>query len=105
MSNQNSKDKDMDSFTQISLQVHRVGHQFREAIVDEARASLNQLRPSKPTSALHNNPEPIPKDQAEYDAQVDAALRELFPRIPNTDRQEIIAHAFTKVGDPRSGIL
>ncbi|RGP64114.1 hypothetical protein FLONG3_9660 [Fusarium longipes] len=46
--------------------------------------------------ATRDAPEPIPKSQEEYDAQVDAALRDLFPRIPNTDRQMIIEHAFRR---------
>lgn len=42
-------------------------------------------------------PEPIPKSQREYSTQVDAAIRDLFPRIPNTDRQMIVEHAFNLV--------
>jgi hypothetical protein len=41
--------------------------------------------------------EPIPEDQEEINQQADKALRDLFPRIPNTDRQMIIDHAFKKV--------
>lgn len=41
--------------------------------------------------------EEIPRSQAEINRQADAALRELFPRIPHTDRQQIIDHAFRKV--------
>lgn len=44
-------------------------------------------------------PEPIPESQDEINRQADAAIRDLFPRIPNTDRQAIIEHAFNKVGD------
>lgn len=43
------------------------------------------------------SPEPIPKTQEEYNLQVDAAIRDLFPRVPNTDRQMIIEHAFQRV--------
>jgi len=46
-------------------------------------------------------PEPIPERQEDINKQADAAIRDLFPRIPNTDRQMIIDHAFNKV----SGIL
>lgn len=38
----------------------------------------------------------IPETQAEINKQADAALRDLFPRIPNTDREMIIQHAFQK---------
>ncbi|KAI8277151.1 hypothetical protein K4K59_009586 [Colletotrichum sp. SAR11_240] len=40
--------------------------------------------------------EEIPRSQTEINRQADAALRELFPRIPHTDRQQIIDHAFRK---------
>ena len=43
-------------------------------------------------------PEPIPEKQEDINKQADAAIRDLFPRIPNTDRQMIIEHAFNKVG-------
>jgi hypothetical protein len=42
--------------------------------------------------------EPIPESQEEINKQADGAIRDLFPRIPNTDRQMIIEHAFKKVG-------
>jgi len=47
--------------------------------------------------AAHGVVEPIPNTQEEINAQADAAIRDLFPRIPNTDRQQIIDHAFQKV--------
>lgn len=50
-------------------------------------------------------PEPIPETQAEYHAQADAAIRDLFPRIPNTDRQIIIEHAFTRVSISKNRLL
>ncbi|KAL2753716.1 hypothetical protein ACRALDRAFT_2029480 [Sodiomyces alcalophilus JCM 7366] len=40
--------------------------------------------------------ERIPESQKHINEQADAAIRELFPRIPNTDRGEIITHAFRK---------
>lgn len=42
--------------------------------------------------------EPIPESQDEINKQADGAIRDLFPRIPHTDRQMIIEHAFKKVG-------
>jgi hypothetical protein len=41
--------------------------------------------------------EPIPESQEEINKQADAAIRDLFPRVPNTDRIQIIEHAFKKV--------
>lgn len=43
-----------------------------------------------------NGGDEIPETQEEIDRQADAALRDLFPRIPNTDREMIIQHAFQK---------
>lgn len=91
--------KDPTTSNILSHQVHRIGHHVRETIVDEARASLGpSIDQMLPVS--RGAPEPIPKSQEEYDAQVDAALRDLFPRIPNTDRQMIIEHAFRRVCVP-----
>jgi hypothetical protein len=47
--------------------------------------------------------EPIPESQEEINKQADAAIKDLFPRIPNTDRQMIIEHAFQKVRRTASG--
>ncbi|KAK7423904.1 hypothetical protein QQX98_000776 [Neonectria punicea] len=89
-----SNSKEVDS-NHLAHQVHRIGHHIREIIVDEARAALGQpLDYTAP--ALGRSPEPIPKSQEEYNAQVDAAIRDLFPRVPNTDRQMIIEHAFRR---------
>lgn len=44
-----------------------------------------------------NDIEPIPDSQEEINKQADDAIRDLFPRIPNTDRQMVIDHAFKKV--------
>ncbi|KAK7429585.1 hypothetical protein QQZ08_003965 [Neonectria magnoliae] len=89
-----SNSKEVDS-NHLAHQVHRIGHHIREMIVDEARAALGQsLDYTAP--ALGRSPEPIPKSQEEYNAQVDAAIRDLFPRVPNTDRQMIIEHAFRR---------
>ncbi|KAF4977719.1 hypothetical protein FZEAL_5813 [Fusarium zealandicum] len=91
----------------LAHQVHRVGHHIREIIVEEARNGLGQLL-DRALPACGGSPEPIPESQDEYDAQVDAALRDLFPRIPNTDRQMIIEHAFrrgtTSKGEKKVGL-
>ncbi|KAF4437842.1 hypothetical protein FACUT_5376 [Fusarium acutatum] len=79
----------------LAHQVHRIGHHVRETIVEEARAGLGHVMENMLAAAC-GIPEPIPESQEEYDAQVDAALRDLFPRIPNTDRRMIIEHAFRR---------
>jgi Uncharacterized conserved protein (DUF2293) len=82
--------------SKISEHVHRTGYHFRESIVDEAREIVGETVISKPTT----HPgfiEPIPESQEEINKQADGAIRDLFPRIPNTDRQMIIEHAFKKV--------
>lgn len=52
--------------------------------------------------------EPIPESQDEINKQADGAIRDLFPRIPNTDRTMIIEHAFKKGamfhGEPTVGL-
>lgn len=79
----------------LALQMSRVGHHIRRTIVEQARAQIGaeELVP-RPHSG---EPEPIPETQEEINAQADAALRDLFPRIPNFDKQMIIEHAFKKV--------
>lgn len=72
----------------------RIGHHIRETIVQEARSQLPHL-PQSPLP-VSKGPEPLPDSQEEYHVQVDAAIRDLFPRIPNTDRQDIIDHSFTQ---------
>lgn len=79
----------------LALQMSRTGHHVRHTIVEEARAQIGEEDAS--TASNSGEPEPIPDTQEEYNAQADAALRDLFPRIPNTDRQMIIEHAFKKV--------
>lgn len=79
----------------LALQMSRTGHHIRRTIVEEARAQIGEQDAS--TASNSGEPEPIPDTQEEYNAQADAALRDLFPRIPNTDRQSIIEHAFKLV--------
>ncbi|KAL7623996.1 hypothetical protein AAE478_005553 [Parahypoxylon ruwenzoriense] len=84
--------------------MNRVGYHFRQTIVDQARLNLKEAGKSDRTARAGRpgEPEPIPKDQREIDAQVDAVLRDLFPRIPHTDRRQIIQHAFQKDGKATS---
>ena len=78
----------------------RVGYHFRQMIVEQARADLLQdgIYQRATLAPRPGQPEPIPKDQRDIDRQADAVLRDLFPRIPNIDRREIIQHSFKKVG-------
>ncbi|KAK8129606.1 hypothetical protein PG999_001986 [Apiospora kogelbergensis] len=77
--------------------MHRAGYHFRRTIVDEARKTLERNGVNLLAAApLPGGPESIPQSQHEINMQADAVLRDLFPRIPNTDRQEIILHAFQK---------
>lgn len=79
--------------------MNRFGCHFRQTIVDEARRDLRTegILYQPPPPGVPGQPEPIPNSQIEINRQADAVLRDLFPRIPNTDRHEIIAHAFKKV--------
>lgn len=81
----------------ISEQTHRVGYHFRETIVDEVRTRVGDTAMSN-ALVPPGYVEPIPKKQKDIDDQADKALRDLFPRIPHTDRRMIIDHAFKLVG-------
>jgi hypothetical protein len=78
--------------------VHRIGYHFRSYIVDQSALALGGLH------TISGNGEPvlsltgdaIPDTQEEINKQADAAIRDLYPRIPNPDREMIIQHAFQK---------
>ncbi|KAI1130340.1 hypothetical protein F5Y10DRAFT_122283 [Nemania abortiva] len=91
----NSKDT-----LKLDHHMNRLGYHFRCSIVDAARKVLNERGYREQAAYVHEpgKPEPIPNSQREIDQEADAVLRDLFPRIPNTDRQEIIDHAFKKDG-------
>lgn len=78
---------------ELSLALNREGHHIRETIVEEARALLGEAG----LDERQDGAEPIPESQEEINKQADAALRDLFPRIPHTDRQAIIERSFRKV--------
>ncbi|KAJ3553020.1 hypothetical protein NPX13_g10979 [Xylaria arbuscula] len=80
--------------------MNRLGCHFRHSIVEQARKILNEKGHHEQAAYVHEpgKPEPIPTSQREIDLEADAVLRDLFPRIPNTDRQQIIDHAFKKDG-------
>ncbi|KJR86959.1 uncharacterized protein SPSK_01428 [Sporothrix schenckii 1099-18] len=92
----------------LSQQMNRVGHHIRQGIVEEARREVSDNGNSSDDHAQSGLPEPIPESQEEINAQADLAIRDLFPRIPNTDRQTIIEHSFkkgaTKKGEPLVGL-
>ncbi|KAL7799879.1 hypothetical protein V8C37DRAFT_365823 [Trichoderma ceciliae] len=85
----------------LTNQVHRIGHHIRQVIVEEAKGSVGDI-PHHVGPVTDAGPEPIPGSQRAYHAQVDAAIRDLFPRVPNTDRQMIIEHSFTRGSTNRS---
>ncbi|KAK0651468.1 hypothetical protein B0T16DRAFT_80062 [Cercophora newfieldiana] len=93
----------------LSFHLNRVGHHIRQSIVEQARVSLGDVQGVVTESDL-GAPEPIPERQEDINSQADAAIRDLFPRIPNTDRQMIIEHAFNKAklkqknGEPPVGL-
>jgi hypothetical protein len=89
----------------LSFHLNRVGHHIRQSIVEQARESLGDAQHVLVETDL-GVPEPIPERQEDIDKQADAAIRDLFPRIPNTDRQMIIQHAFNKVcKSPQSSFI
>lgn len=66
--------------------------------MDQAREELQAEGSEEPYRFLiPGRPEAIPQDKQELARQADAVLRDLFPRIPNTDRVEIILQSFNKV--------
>lgn len=80
---------------QLSHQLHRFGHHIRENLVEEAQAMIP--KPELLETNFHGLPEPIPASQDEYSRQVSKTLRDLFPNIPNTDRESLIVHGFNLV--------
>lgn len=78
--------------------VHRIGYHFRSYIVDQATIVLGGESATRDGGGLAtSDADAIPDSQEEINKQADAALRDLYPRIPNTDREMIIQHAFQKV--------
>ncbi|KAK3943501.1 hypothetical protein QBC46DRAFT_377262 [Diplogelasinospora grovesii] len=80
---------------ELSLHLNRIGHHIRQSIVEQARQSLGNDEHTLVT-ADPLRPEPIPERQEDIDKQADAAIRDLFPRIPNTAREMILRHSFNK---------
>ncbi|KAK3905352.1 hypothetical protein C8A05DRAFT_12801 [Staphylotrichum tortipilum] len=80
----------------LSAHLNRVGHHIRQTIVEQARTTLGDDHQLGLAGIPAGGPEPIPEKQEDINKQADAAIRDLFPRIPNTDRQMIIEHSFNK---------
>jgi hypothetical protein len=76
--------------------MNRVGYHFRSQIVQEAMEELDIDAIYEPVVGPLGV-EVIPESQQEINEQANAALWELFPKIPHIDRAEIINHAFKKV--------
>lgn len=89
-----TQESSADMSYQLSHQLHRSGHHVRGNIVEEARALIADM----PDAEFSGKPEPIPATQDQYTRQVSDAIRDLFPNIPNTDRELIIIHGFNLVG-------
>lgn len=70
-----------------------MGHHIRRTIVEQAKALVG-----KEIARAASDNWQLPETQEEINAQAEAALRDLFPRIPNFDKQMIIEHSFKKVG-------
>ncbi|KAH8899539.1 hypothetical protein GQ53DRAFT_314951 [Thozetella sp. PMI_491] len=86
----------------VGLEIGRIGYHFRQTIADAARELLG-LDTDCYTSYT-NIPEPIPQTQEEINDQADKAIRDLFPRIPHTDRQAVVDRAFN-IKDRRVGMF
>ncbi|KAH8678055.1 hypothetical protein BX600DRAFT_507035 [Xylariales sp. PMI_506] len=88
---------DVSDVNVLDHHLHRKGYHFRQRIVETGRESLRaEGFDERKEFSIPGQPEKIPEDKIELFRQADAVLRDLFPRIPNTDRHEIIQHAFDK---------
>lgn len=86
-----------DDVQNLALQVHRMGHHVRRTILEQAKDQVGKEVDSAETDNWQ-----LPETQEEINAQAEAAMRDLFPRIPNFDKQMILEHAFKKVGPQSS---
>lgn len=84
---------DDDNIKKLALHVHRMGHHVRRTIVEQAKGLVGKEIARAATDNWQ-----LPDTQEEINEQAEAALRDLFPRIPNFDKQIIIEHSFRKVG-------
>lgn len=77
-----------------------MGHHVRRTILEQAKEQVG-----KEVDSAENDNWQLPETQEEINAQAEAAVRDLFPRIPNFDKQMILEHAFKKVGSHSSVLL
>lgn len=94
--NNHSEDDDVQN---LALQVHRMGHHVRRTILEQAKEQVG-----KEVDSAENDNWQLPETQEEINSQAEAAMRDLFPRIPNFDKQMILEHAFKKVRRPLSSL-
>lgn len=99
----------------ISHHVHRIGHHFPNEVVDQAcnwlgytgrNGTFEKNFDLAQTSRIAQALEKHKKNSGQGDAanseqetkeQIQAAMRDLFPRIPNKDMKAIVKHAFRQV--------
>ncbi|KAK4507369.1 hypothetical protein PRZ48_001104 [Zasmidium cellare] len=97
----------------VSHHIHRIGHHFKSNIVEEACQTLgyayirgqfvkesdlaNLNERSKMAAALARHGYHFDRHlEQETDDQVRAAIKELFPKIPEQDLKEILRHAWAE---------
>ncbi|KAK2066326.1 hypothetical protein P8C59_000155 [Phyllachora maydis] len=89
----------MAEFEELGKHLNRIGLHVRASIVEEARGQLaalgHEVPYENPQTVAPGRPEPIPAKQEDVNKQADAAIRDLFPRIPNPDRERVIGHSFS----------
>lgn len=102
----------------VSHHIHRVGYHFRSDIVDEACEELGyiyhhgrfikeaalqaQRQQSRMAQIMAKHGVPFNETIEETPEQVGAVIKELFPRIPDDDLNQILQHAWEK-GSRRVG--
>lgn len=69
-----------------------MGHHVRRTILEQAKTLVG-----KEVAFAETDNWQLPETQEEINAQAEAAMRDLFPRIPNFDKDQIIEHAFKMV--------
>ncbi len=88
--------------------MERIGYYFRSRIVQEAADALGGISAFLDGEAQRftlTEVDTIPETQEEINKQADACLRDLFPRMPATDREQIIEQSFNRENskNPRTG--
>ncbi|KAI1873673.1 uncharacterized protein JN550_002942 [Neoarthrinium moseri] len=90
----------------LSDELQRLGYHFRQRIVDQAREMLLEHgHTDRARFTIPGRPEVIPEDKEKMMREADAVLRDLFPRIPHTDRAEILLQSFNQANKYFNGSL